>query len=74
MEDFMINNGTVTIRAWTCEVVISEHLVSTDVYSDDTTDDNHLVIQSYKIFDIDNSINLVQVIISGKWQYDLDIS
>jgi hypothetical protein len=59
-ECFFIDYGTVTIRAWTSVVIVSEH----HAHFNGTVDDNDLVIKSDPIVDLDKNINLVQVIIS----------
>jgi hypothetical protein len=62
-EKFVISNGTVTIRAWKCQVVIGEHSIAGDVHSHHTTHENNYVIKMDRNFDLDKNINVVQVII-----------
>lgn len=59
--EFRIEDGSVTIRAWTFHVVISEQHVSRVVNTDNATDENDHIIAFDQFYDIDKNIIVVQV-------------
>jgi hypothetical protein len=63
----------VTIRAWKSQVVINEHSIAGDIYSDGTTHEDNYVINTDQNCDLDKNINIVQVIIVDTMQSDSNI-
>lgn len=71
-ELFSSKDGMVTIRAWTSNIVITEHNASREVHSDESTDENDHTFPFDQCYDVDKDIVVVQVIIVNRLKGNSD--